>query len=83
VRLEGLGQLENPVISSGIEPATFVVRSHIPKLTHSVTSFAIPSVEIIHRTKRVTCVLPRSVCITKLCFNASLGTATEFKVKQD
>jgi hypothetical protein len=34
VRLEGLGQLKNPVISSGIEPATFLLVAYFLNQVH-------------------------------------------------
>jgi hypothetical protein len=38
MRLEGLGQLENPVTSSGIEPATFRLVIHNINLTYLETA---------------------------------------------
>jgi hypothetical protein len=39
VRLEGLGQMKNPVNSSGIEPATFRL---VAKYAHSIKIMAFP-----------------------------------------
>jgi hypothetical protein len=36
VRLEGLGQLKNPMISSGIEPATFELVACLNQLRYRV-----------------------------------------------
>jgi hypothetical protein len=43
VRLEGSGQLKNPMTSSGIEPATFRLVAYWPQLSHWYTSILTPS----------------------------------------
>jgi hypothetical protein len=69
VRLEGLGQLKNPMTSSGFEPATFRLVEGLCQLKNPMTSLGIEPA-----TFRLV-----AWCLNQLCYRVPLGRCGEYK----